>query len=191
MIKDVRHDLSVLQKLVDGYLTVVKIVNRAVLWILAMLMAVMTAAITVQVFVRFGAAIPALRFSAPWTEELARYAMIWMIFLGLGVGFRYRMVIAFNFVVEKLNKQWGQALQLVAFLASMAFLALLIKLGIDTVGFGRIELSPVMRLSKAWVYWAMPVGAGLAVANIAAVIAEAWRTGADLRRPVTTLASEE
>jgi len=179
-----------LKRIADGYLAVMAVVNRAVLWILATLMAVMTVAITVQVFVRFGAAIPALRFSAPWTEELARYAMIWMIFLGLGVGFRYRMVIAFNFIVESLRRQWGQALQLIAFLVSMAFLALLIKLGVDTVGFGYIERSPVMRLSKAWVYWAMPAGAGLAVANIVAVIVQAWRTGMDLRRCAAGLEGE-
>jgi len=176
-----------LERVADGYLAVMAVVNRTVLWVLAALMAVMTIAITVQVFVRFGAAIPALRVSAPWTEELARYAMIWMIFLGLGVGFRYRMVIAFNFVVEKLNMRWGQALQLIAFLVSMTFLALLIKLGIDTVGFGHIERSPVMRLSKAWMYWAMPAGAGLAVANIVAVIVQAWSTGMDLRRPAAGL----
>jgi len=179
------------ERVADAYLAVMALANRAVLWVLAALMAVMTVAITIQVFVRFGATIPALRFSAPWTEELARYAMIWMVFLGLAVGFRYRMVIAFNFVVEKLNRQWGQALQCIAFLASMAFLVLLCKLGADSVGFGHIERSPVMRLPKAWVYGAMPVGAGLAFANIVAVIVEAWRTGADLRRPAAALTSEE
>lgn len=180
-----------LDRLADFYLAIMAIVNRAVLWVLAFLIAVMTVAITIQIFVRFGAAIPSLRFSAPWTEELARYAMIWMIFLGLGVGFRYRMVIAFNFVVEKLDKRWGQGLQLASFLVSIAFLGLLVKLGLDSTGFGYIERSPVMRLPKAWVYWAMPAGAGLAIANIVAVIVEAWRTGTDLRRPTTTLASED
>lgn len=180
-----------LDGLAGAYLAVMAALNRVVLWVLALLIAIMTVAITAQIVVRFGAAVPAFRFSAPWTEELARYSMIWMIFLGLGVGFRYRMVIAFNFLVEKLDSRWGQVLQLVSFAVSLAFLALLIKLGMQTVGFGYVEKSPVMRLPKAWIYWAMPAGGALACANIIAVIVEAVVTGTDLRRPVATLSDEE
>lgn len=180
-----------LDALARGFLQVMAVVNRIVLWALAFLIALMTVAITVQIFVRFTAPIPALRFSAPWTEELARYAMIWMIFLGLGVGFRYRILIAFTFLIEKLGRRSGQALQYAAFAISFAFLLLLIRLGLDNAGFGAIERSPVMALSKSWVYWAMPFGAALGCLNILALSLETILTGGDIRRPAATLSAEE
>lgn len=179
-----------LDGLAGGFLAVMAVLNRAVLWILAALIAVMTVAITVQICVRFTATIPALRLSAPWTEEVARYCMIWMIFLGMAVGFRYRMLIAVTYFLEKLPRRSGQVMQYLALAVSFAFLLLLFRLGMQAVEFGRIELSPVLRLPKSWIYWAMPAGAVLSCLNITAGIIESLRRGEDIRRPTASLASE-
>lgn len=174
-----------------GYLRVLKHLNRTVLWVLAGLMLVMTIAISVQILVRFTSSFPTLRVSAPWTEELARYAMIWLIFLGMAVGLRHRSLIAVTYFVEKLPQAAGRGLQYMALLISFLFLGLLVKLGLQSVHYGTVELSPVLRIPKSWVYWAMPAGAVLGALNIVASILENHLRGGDIRRPDSALSAED
>ncbi|ADO42929.1 TRAP transporter small permease [Ketogulonicigenium vulgare] len=180
-----------LGRLADIFIRVMDGVNRLTLWLMAGLMALMTAAITIQVLVRFTAKMQGIRMSAPWTEELARYAMIWIVFLGLGLGFRHRMLIALTFVVEKLNLRWGQVLQYIALAISFAFLLVLFDLGMGAVGFGAMEKSPVLKIPKTWVYWSMPVGAVLACLNIITLVLVTLRSGGDIRRPDSDLQMTE
>lgn len=174
-------------RLSRGFLAIMAGVNLTALWFLAVLLGVMTFAISIQIGVRFTASIPWMRVSAPWTEELARYCMIWMVFIGLGVGFRYRMLIAVTYVVEKLPGRWGRTLQYTAYAVSFAFLLLLVRLGMQAVEFGLIEMSPAMGISKSWVYWAMPAGCLLAMLNIVASIIESVAAGQDIRKASATL----
>lgn len=174
-------------RLSRGFLSLMACVNLVALWVLALLLGVMTVAISIQIGVRFTASVPWLRISAPWTEELARYCMIWMVFIGLGLGFRYRMLIAVTYAAEKLGPRWGQWLQYFSFAVSFAFLLLLLRLGMQAVGFGTIEMSPAMRIPKSWVYWAMPVGSLLAMLNIVASIIDSLGKGEDIRKPSALL----
>jgi len=56
--------------------------------------AVMTASILVQVFCRY-----VLNDSLPWSEELARYLMVWMTFLTLPVVSRTKQHAALDIIL--------------------------------------------------------------------------------------------
>lgn len=117
----------------------------------------------------------------PWTEELARYALIWMVFLGAGVGVRHAQMIALEFGVRKLPAPAGIALRYLSIVLAMAFFALLIWVGLKFVTLGKTETSPVLGITKDRVYWAMPVGAALMLVNSLALVIDTILQGRDIR----------
>ena len=166
-------------------------VNRAVYAALGALLAVIAAAVLFQVIVRFVLTAAGINISAPWTEELARYLLIWMILLGAGAGCRRMQLIALTFVINWLPARLGGAARLLALALCLWMFCIMLIYGWQFVQvIGRTELSPVMQISKSWVYWAMPAGAALMIVNTLAFIVEAMRPGGDLRATASLGATE-
>ena len=155
--------------------------NAALRALVGLLLGIVAAAVLGQVLVRFVLTAFGLNVSAPWTEELARYALIWMVFLGAGVGCRKAQLIALEVVTQALPGRWGQALRYLSLAACLGFFALLIQVGLPFVELGRTETSPVTQIPKSRVYWAMPVGAAAMILNTLALIAEAAVERRDIR----------
>jgi TRAP-type C4-dicarboxylate transport system permease small subunit len=157
-------------------------VNKGVYYLIGVGLMVITVVVFWQVMVRFVLTAAGINISAPWTEEVARYVLIWCIFLGAGVGCRKAQLIALEFVVRALPSVVGQAARYLAMAVCLGFFLLMIQVGWQFVDIiGRSETSPVLQISKAWVYWAMPVGAGLMVINTIALALEAITTKRDIR----------
>ncbi len=155
--------------------------NVLVTWAVGLLLAVVSVAVMAQVLVRFVLTAAGLNISAPWTEELARYCLIWMIFLGAGVGVRRSQMIALEFVVRKVPARIGVAMRYFVIAISVVFFCLLVWVGLEFVALGRSETSPVMGITKDLVYWAMPVGAVLMILNSLALVVETLIEGRDIR----------
>ncbi len=155
--------------------------NHLLTYLIGLLLAVMSFAILVQVMVRFVLTTLGLNLSAAWTEELARYALIWIVFLGAGIGCRSRQLISLEFVVRALPRGPGQGLVYLGLLACIAFFGLLISVGHAFMELGAVETSPVMQVPKAWVYAAMPAGAALMILNTTVLIAETLIARRDIR----------
>lgn len=155
--------------------------NAVLTLVVGVLLFVVACAVMWQVVVRFVLTAAGINISAPWTEELARYTLIWMVFLGAGLGVRHARMIALEFLIRKLPRAVGVPLRYGVTLLTIAFFALLIRVGLQFVELGRTEVSPVMGLRKTWVYWAMPVGAALMIWNSLALVIETILEGRDLR----------
>ncbi len=157
--------------------------NTAVYYGVGLLLAAITIVVLMQVIVRFVLTNFGLNISAPWTEELARYLLVWLIFLGAAVGCRRMQLISLGFVVTGTPALVGAALRYAALALCLMLFWLLIRYGFEFVQvIGRTELSPVMQIPKTWVYWAMPVGAALMIVNTIAFVVETWIEGRDIRR---------
>jgi TRAP-type C4-dicarboxylate transport system permease small subunit len=155
--------------------------NTGVTMIVAALLGVVAVAVMAQVSVRFILTAVGINISAPWTEELARYTLIWMVFLGAGVGVRHARMIALEFGVRKLPANVGVPIRYAVMLVSIAFFGLLFWVGIEFLELGRTETSPVLGITKDYVYWAMPVGMVLMILNSLALIAETILLDRDIR----------
>jgi TRAP-type C4-dicarboxylate transport system permease small subunit len=155
--------------------------NRLLGWVLAGLLAVIAVVVFIQVFVRFVLTAIGIDARASWTEELARYLLCWMVFLGAAYGCRKAQLMALDFAVSRLPGWFGQAARYLSLLLCLAFFLLLVQVGWTFVEFGRTEASPVIRMHMHWVYAAIPVGAALMVLNTLGLMLEAWTTGADIR----------
>lgn len=163
------------------YVTLMDKLNAVVTAIVAALLAVVALAVMAQVTVRFVLTALNINISAPWTEELARYTLIWMVFLGAAVGVRHARMIALEFGVRKLPARTGVPIRYAVMILSIAFFGLLFSTGLDFIELGKSETSPVLGLTKDKVYWAMPVSMVLMILNSLALIAETLIEGRDIR----------
>ena len=156
-------------------------INAGLTLIVGLLLAFVTFCVMFQVLVRFVLTAVGIHISAPWTEELARYTLIWMVFLGAAIGVRHARMIALEFGIRKLPARAGIPIRYAVMLLCIAFFGLLVWVGLDFLDLGRTERSPVLGIRKDYVYWAMPVGMALMIVNSLALIAETLSLGRDIR----------
>lgn len=154
-------------RLVDG-------MNAAMRAAIAVLLAGMSVCAMIQVIVRLVLDTMGANFSVPWTEELSRYMMVWLIFLGAAYACRRAQLISLTIVVDRLPARVQAAAMTICALVCVAFYALLVQVGIAAFRTGFIEMSPVLQFPKAYVYAAMPVGAAAMILNTLAFLAESW-----------------
>jgi len=148
------------------------LLNIAFGWIAGVFMAVATLAVLAQVFIRFFLPLIGIAVSAPWTEEVARYLMIWVVFLGVAVLCRSFRMIAVEMVVVSVPAKAGITLRLLAVAICIMFFLVVAIVGFGWTSMSGIEFSPVMRIPMTWVYMAMPVGALVAIFNLLIFTAE-------------------
>lgn len=118
-------------------------------------MAALIGVITLQIISR-------VFFSAVgWTEEVARFLLVWITFLAATLAYRRRRHIAVTFVVDALPPRIRQASLLLATLVVVAFMISLIVVGYRYMQVQSFQKSASLRLSMIWVYAVMPFCAAL------------------------------
>lgn len=108
-----------------------------------------------------------LPFRLTFTEELARYLMIWMALLAVSCGIAHREHIGVEFLFVRLPASVRRWLALAFDLTAFAFFAILFfyGLGFTAAGFGR--LSMIYQIPKGWFFAGVPIAAGLACIQLA------------------------
>ena len=129
------------------------VVNNLVTRAAVMLFIVMTVIVWAQVFYRF-----ILGGGISWSEEIAKYLMVWMALLGSSILLREGRHIAINFFISRFSFL-RHILIFHAILSAVLFL-LLIYYGIDYAIFGYKLISPASGIRRFWPYLAIPVGGG-------------------------------
>lgn len=162
-------------------LRAVDAVNSVVKYALAAFLTLMVAAAFAQVVIRFALPVLGINVVAAWTEEIARFGMIWVVFVGAGWALRRGELIALDFIPMTVSRRLGILVKATAYFVCIAFSVLLVVIGLDFAEMGHIETSPAMGLPKYWVFLALPVGAALMCVNVMAYLAECLTLGRDLR----------
>ncbi|MGB0497770.1 MAG: TRAP transporter small permease [Rubricella sp.] len=137
-------------------------VGRQIAWVL---LGIMVLAILYQVFMRY-----VLNDAPNWTEEFARFCMLWMVGLIAPTGYRWGGFVAIDFVRDTLPRVAGQVLTIALLLLSTFVLIRAVQLGWNHVDGGwlwnssslRLPLQYVggesIRIKLAWMYMALLVG---------------------------------
>ena len=94
----------------------IKIIDKILSTTLMILMALMVLDVTWQIFTRFATASP-----SSWTEELARFLLIWIGMLGAAWAYRQRAQLGLSYLVDKQSAQNQKYLALFSYLASALF----------------------------------------------------------------------
>lgn len=151
---------------------IVDVMNLVLRHLVGAMLAVMVVTVAIQVAVRFVLPKLGIVVAAAWTEELARYLMVWCVFVGAAVATRAGTLIAMDSLPDALPERLGHAVRTLALVITIFFFALLLWLGIRWTQFGLEETSTVMNLPMGWVYAAMPVGAAVSIVNLVLLLIE-------------------
>jgi TRAP-type C4-dicarboxylate transport system permease small subunit len=118
------------------------------------LLMVMVIIIFSQVFTRF-----VLDFSIRWSEELARYLMIWMVYLAGCTALRKGQLIGINFFIERFPRKYLIYIEILTACMIVFFLTVMTVYGAKLVKFGlvRQQLSPALQIPMGWIYLAIPI----------------------------------
>ena len=120
------------------------------------IMAVMTVVVIMQVFCRF-----VLRDSLSWSEELARYLMVWAVFIGASIGVKRGSHVGVEALVIRLPKRAQIIFKYLGLVIVLVFCAIVLfyGLGILRRQITGHQVSPAMRMPMWWAYLAIPTGA--------------------------------
>ena len=128
--------------------------ERIQTWITFGFISLLTVCVTTQVFVRYVLQKPLFL----WSEEVARFVLIWLVFLGIGVGVKNDTHFSMDVLPPLLGKRWGAALRLFNDLCMGVVLVLLVLAGLRFSWFGMFQTSPSMEILMVWVLIAIPIG---------------------------------
>jgi TRAP-type C4-dicarboxylate transport system permease small subunit len=101
-----------------------------------------------------------------WTEEFARYCLVWSSLLGAAVAFRRGEHIAVAFFVEHLPERPRRFFAGVALLFIALILAVMTFGGVQLVAVTRAQISPALRIPMAIPYLALPFGSGIMLLHV-------------------------
>lgn len=123
----------------------------------ALLVAVMVVVVWLGVLSRY-----AIDLQITWTEELARYLMIWAALLAVSCGVHYREHVGLMVILEKMPRKIHRWFNLVLDLIGLTFFLLLLWYGINLSRDGATQYATIFNMTMALPYAAVPVSAGLA-----------------------------
>lgn len=127
--------------------------EKAVRFLLVGIVAVMTVIIIFQVFLRY-----LFLFSLSWSEEVARYLMIWASFLGASLAVKYGMHIGVEYLVNRFSPGTKRAVAIMAKASILLFLVFFTIGGFEVAWALRDQDSPALVFSMFYAYVSAPVG---------------------------------
>ncbi len=137
-----------MKRLVDSYFRLLKI-------LLTGMIIVLTVPVFLQVLSRFIGFIP--RYI--WTEEIARFAFIWVIMLGATIAVRDKTHFAID-MLPKFSPKVERSMHLLLMVSMLLFAIVFIVGGIQFARFGATQQSEISELPMLAIYIAWPI-AGL------------------------------
>jgi TRAP-type transport system small permease protein len=148
---------------------VLAVLDRALKYALTLLSVVLTVSVFLQVLIRF-----VFKFPLPWTEEVARIAFVYCIFVGATIAVRENSHLQVDFLLVILPKRVARAAVILGMLLVGVFLIFVTWQGVVLVLATGVQMSPVMQVPFKYIYLILPVSGAIMllylVANMLALI---------------------
>lgn len=136
--------------------TLVRSATRALEALTLLGMSVVALPVMVEVILRYG-----FGSSLIFTEELTRYTMVWVAFLGGVVALRDGAHVATGGIGDRFGPAIGRAASLLADALAVLFLVVVAWAGIRTLPNQMDQYTTTLNVSIFWFYLAIPVGSVL------------------------------
>ncbi|WP_167577421.1 TRAP transporter small permease [Ammoniphilus sp. YIM 78166] len=140
----------------------------------------MTLSVAIQILVRFVFTKFDINLSVPWTEELARYLMVWALFIGAAIIARRADSLAVEALVNLVPSRIGRIIKAAALLITLVFYGYIIVVGLEVAEFGLTETSMAMGVPMVFVYSSMSIGAVLTIINLIAFMLDIYINKKDI-----------
>lgn len=154
----------IIKPLGGKYMSILKKIDKHIEeWILVTLLTVSLTSITLQICMRF-----IFGNSLSWSEELARYCFIWLIYIGIAYGVKrarhITLDIAFDLVPDTFKKILLVVSNVLVGIFALAVIYYSVFLIEQLATFG--QTSAAMRLNMVWVYLSVPIGMLLTIIRL-------------------------
>jgi len=124
-----------------------------------------------------------LEIPLPWSDELARYLLVWVSLLAVSIAFRNDSNIRLDFFISQCPPLIRHGVWVLFNLLTLAFLGLLVYYGIPNATIGKFTCSPGLTscfpntsISMFLPYLSVPVAAGLMIINLIDYIMHNFKT---------------
>lgn len=125
--------------------------------------AIMVSVIFLQVIMRF-----IFESSLSWSEELARYCFIWLVYIGISYGVKKQRHIKVDVLLLLFKDKGRLIFTIIANLLFLIFCLFVMRYGTDIalklLDWG--QKSPALQIPMGLIYFAAPVGMGLTAIRI-------------------------
>ena len=145
-------------------------INRWVEYLLFRLGLSMALVVATQVFFRY-----VLNHALFWSEELARFMLVWLSFLGASTAYKRGLHPGVDVLTSRLPPSIRSACLHLVQIVSLALFSIMVVYGVRFAFFIRAQISPALYLPK-WMVFAIIPASGLILAiHSLAFIAAAYR----------------
>ncbi len=134
---------------------IVDIVTKYLGWFLMTLMALIVIDVTWQVFTRF-----VMQNSSSWTEEMARFLLIWIGLLGASYTLHTRMHLGIDILTYKLVGKKKQIIEVVIYILVALFALVVMVIGgfkLMNMTFQLKQISASMGIKMGYIYFVIPL----------------------------------
>jgi TRAP-type C4-dicarboxylate transport system permease small subunit len=128
-------------------------VAKALIVVISIVMIVVTLA---QVVFRYVVAAP-----LPWSEELARYCFVWIVFLGGAVGLSRGIHLGVDLFVNTLPARLRRRIDALTSALIAGFAVTVIYASLPVLSMNMFQRSPALGVQMSYIYLAIPVSMGL------------------------------
>jgi TRAP-type C4-dicarboxylate transport system permease small subunit len=112
-----------------------------------------------------------------WSEELIRYAYIWLIFLGSVTAIQQNAHIGLDIFTDALPLSLRRWVYCVGDVLVMVFLLVQTYYGVVLILKTQGMLSATMRIPMSWVYWIFPLSGALMLFEMLKQLGRHWTNG--------------
>lgn len=136
---------------------------RALLWLtkasVVVISVVIVCATMAQVIFRYVVLSP-----LPWSEELARYCFVWIVFLGGAIGLSRGAHLGVDLLIKLLPVKLQRTIETLSSVCIVIFAVVVINASLPVLQMNMYQRSPALGLQMSWVYAAIPISMGLIAA---------------------------
>lgn len=132
---------------------IIYIVDIIAYSLLTLAMAVMVISIFLQVFFRYVMDHPLF-----WSEEVGRYAFIWLVFIGAAIATKRGAHIGVDYFTSLLSHNSKRILGIFVTVLLLIFMGIVIIASIPLIQNNMTQKSPAVRITMGYIFLAIPIG---------------------------------
>jgi len=131
---------------------------KITLFVIKIITGILVVTVLVGVFFRY-----VVRDSLSWTEELARYLMIWAALLAVSVGIKDKEHVGIQLLIKKFPPFLTKIITFLVYILTIVFLGVLTYKGYQVADKAKTQLSLALNISMYWPLMSIPVSGILAI----------------------------
>jgi TRAP-type C4-dicarboxylate transport system permease small subunit len=132
--------------------------GKITLFVVIILTGILVITVLTGVFFRY-----IIRDSLSWTEELARYLMIWAALLAVSVGIKDKEHVGIQLLIKQFPPRITKLITFIVYIITIVFLGVLTFKGYQVADRAKSQLSLALNISMYWPLMSIPVSGVLAI----------------------------